>query len=238
MFVMPSHAFRPPTRSFAGCERLQPYLANIDNKFWLDHKTLLIRLEVGDQLQPTDLLKVQAILETKPRPLGESDVAVAIEIANLASIFPRDSLTQLKILDRTGEFCPIQDINYNDLGLLKPKEKVSIIHPDIPRKTVQRLEIGGLRERLIKGMLEIEDVDDEDEFDQRENVTTRIADTLDRYPVETTFREYLANADDTEGASCISWLLDQRQHSTHNLVTPEMDIFQGPAFLVHNDGGK
>jgi hypothetical protein len=38
------------------------------------------------------------------------------------------------------------------------------------------------------------------------------SDTLDRYPVETTFREYLANADDCEGASHISWMLDQRSH--------------------------
>jgi sacsin len=87
-------------------------------------------------------------------------------------------------------------------------------------------------------MLEIEDEDDEDEFDQRENVTTRIADTLDRYPVESTFREYLANADDAKGASRISWLLDERVHPHANLLTPEMELFQGPAFLVHNNGGK
>jgi sacsin len=69
-------------------------------------------------------------------------------------------------------------------------------------------------------------------------VTARIADTLHRYPVETTFREYLANADDAEGASKISWLLDQRVHPSEKLLTPDMDRFQGPAFLVYNDGGK
>jgi sacsin len=236
MFVTPSQAFRPQ-RSIAGCDRLQPYLANVENKFWQDHKDLLIKLKVGDQPQLTDLLKVQAILETKP-PLEESDVAVAIEIVNLASRFPRDSLTQLKVLDAAGQLCPIQDINYDDLGPLKPKEKVNLTHPDIPHRIIKKLKIGGLREQLLKGILEIEDVDDEDEFDQQENATTRIADTLDRYPVETTFREYLANADDTEGATRISWLLDKRVHPVDKLLTPEMVMFQGPAFLVHNDGGK
>jgi sacsin len=236
-FVRPSHAFRPPTGSIAGCERLEPYLANIDNKFWQDHKDLLTKLKVGDQLQPSDLLKIQATLESKV-VLEDSDIAVAIEIVNLASKFPRASLAGLKVISGTGVFYPLEDINYDDLGPLKSKDKVNLTHPDIPRRIIHRLGIGSLRERLIKGMLEIEDVDDEDEFDQRENVTTRIADTLDRYPVETTFREYLANADDTEGASHISWLLDERVHPTGKLLTPEMKIFQGPAFLIHNDGGE
>lgn len=237
LFVKPSQAFRPPRTSISGCERLQPYLANIDNKFWQDHRDLLIKLKVGDQVQPSDLLKVQAILETKS-VLEESDIAVAIEIVNLASHFPRSSLAGLKVISGTGVLCPIHDINYDDLGLVKSKEKVNLTHPGIPRRTIRRLEIDSLKERLIKGMLDIEDVNDEDEFDQRENVTTRISDTLDRYPVETTFREYLANADDTEGASSISWMLDQRSHPTGNLLTTEMGKFQGPAFLVHNDGGK
>lgn len=236
-FVMPSQAFRPPKRSIAGCERLQPYLANIDNKFWQDHKDLLIRLEVGNQLCPTDLLNVQNILEEKP-VLEESDIAVAIEIVNLASKFSRASLAGLKVICKTGEFYPIQDVNFDDLGPFKSKEKLNLTHSDIPKRTIERLGIGGLRERLVKGMLEIEDIDDEDEFDQRENVATRIADTLDRYPVETTFREYLANADDAEGASKISWLLDRRIHPGNKLLTPKMVNFQGPAFLVHNDGGK
>jgi sacsin len=237
LFIIPSQAFRPPKGSIDGCERLQPYLANVDRKFWQDHQDLLTRLKVGDRPHLSDLLKVQTRLEVKP-VLEESDVAVAIEILNLASKFPRDFLAGLKVISEAGEFYPIQDINFNDLGHLKLKQKFNLTHPDIPRRTIQRLRIGSLRERLIKGMLEIEDEDDEDEFDQRENVTTRIADTLDRYPVESTFREYLANADDAKGASRISWLLDERVHPHANLLTPEMELFQGPAFLVHNNGGK
>jgi sacsin len=237
LFVVPSQALRPPKTSIDGCERLQPYLSNVDRKFWQDHTDLLIRLRVGDRLYLRDLLKVQAILEAK-LVLGESDVAVAIEILNLASRFPRNSLAGLKAINEAGEFYPLQDISFNDLGPVKLKQKVNLTHPDIPRRTIQKLEIGSLRERLIKGILEIEDVDDEDEFDQRENVTTRIADTLDRYPVESTFREYLANADDAKGASKICWGLDERVHPCDKLLTPELKLFQGPAFLVHNNGGK
>jgi sacsin len=236
LFVTPSQAVSPRRLSIAGCERLQPYLANVDHKFWEDHEDLLIKLGIGN-LQLTHLLKIQGILEAKP-VLEECDVAVAIEILNLASKIPKGYLVGLKVISDTGKFWPIHDVNFDDLGPLKSKQKVNLTHPDIPPRTIRRLEIGSLTERLIKGMLEIEDVDDEDEFDQRENVTTRIADTLDRYPVETTFREYLANADDVKGASKISWLLDERTHPHDKLLTREMKMFQGPAFLVQNNGSK
>ena len=69
------------------------------------------------------------------------------------------------------------------------------------------------------------------------SVTTGITNTLDAYPDNSTFREYLANADDTKGASVISWLLDERYHPNEKLLTPELKRFQGPSFLVYNDGG-
>lgn len=235
LFVLPSQAFCPPNRTIGGCERLEPYLVNVERKFWDDHQTILKRLKVGDRPQPSDLLELQSKLESKPE-LEESDVAVAIEILNLASKFPRESLPGLKVISTTGEFCPLADISFNDLGHLKPKETANMTHADIPSKIVQKLGISSLSEKLIKGMLDIEDEDEE--FDQQEKVTTRIADTLERYLVGSTFREYLANADDTDGASRISWLLDERVHPRDNLLTPEMALFQGPALLVYNDGSK
>lgn len=238
LFVEPSIAFRPPQLGSPGCHRLQPYLANVDHKFWQDHKGLLIRLCVGDKLSPADLLKVQQKLESK-ESLEELDVGVAIEVLNLASKFPRETLAGFKVLGASGKFFSFEDINYGgDLEHVRSREKINLTHPDIPRHTITRLGIDSLRDRSMKGLLEINDVEDEDEFDQQENAISRIADTLERYPVETTFREYLANADDTKGASRIIWLLDERQHPVDDLITPEMKDLQGPAFLVHNDGGE
>jgi sacsin len=236
-FITPLKAFYPPTSSAMTCQRLQPYLGNVENKFWQDHEVLLAALKIRKGPLPKDLLTVQKTLESKV-PLDEADTAVAIEVLNLASHFPRSSLGDLKVLCKDGNFCPIHEINYHNIGLLSPAEKVNLTHPDIPQKTITKLGIESLSERLMKGMLEIADIDDEDEFDQRERVTTRITNTLDRYPLSTTFREYLANADDTKGTSKISWLLDERNHHYKNLLTPELGKFHGPALLVHNDGGK
>lgn len=46
------------------------------------------------------------------------------------------------------------------------------------------------------------------------------------------------SADDTNSATKISWLLDTRTHATGNLITDELKEYQGPALLVHNDGGN
>ncbi|OBT62242.1 hypothetical protein VE03_08031 [Pseudogymnoascus sp. 23342-1-I1] len=235
VFVTPSKAFCCLHSLDASCDRLHPYLENVDNKFWQDHSDLLTHLKVGKGPYPKDLLSVQTILESKV-PLGEADIAVAIEILNLASRFDRASLTGLKVLSNNGKFYPIEDISYHNLGPLIQVENVNLTHPDISLKTIRKIGIELLSDRQIKGLLEISDIADEDEFDQKEQVTTGIANTLDAYPVNSTFREYLANADDTKGASAISWLLDERYHPDQKLLTPELKRFQGPSFLVYNDG--
>ena len=237
LWITASKAFRPRPSGLLGCERLHPYLGNVDIKFWQDHQKLMSDMKVSEKPSLDDLLGVQKVLKSQ-LPLKESDVAVAIEILHFASRFPRSSFDGLEVLSMAGHFCPIQDINYNDLGALTPTEEVNLTHPDVPLMIAKRLGIELLSERLMKGMLEIADIDDEDEFEQQEQITTRITDTLDRYPIDNTFREYLANADDTEGTSKISWLLDGRTHSDAKLLTRELRKFQGPALLVHNDGGK
>ncbi|KAH7330503.1 hypothetical protein BKA65DRAFT_404568 [Rhexocercosporidium sp. MPI-PUGE-AT-0058] len=233
-FVEPSQAFRPARLRSQGCNRLQPYVANVDDEFWREHEKLLTHLGVREEPQPADLMKLQCLLEAKDG-LDEHDVGVAIEVLKLASWFPRDSLHGLKILGASGKFYRIGEIYYNDLGGLRSKQHIILTHPDIPVATINRLKIDSLSAQRVKGILEIDD-DNDDEFDQQESTITRISDTLERYPIETTFREYLANADDTDGASRISWVLDNRCHPIRTLITPQMKELQGPSLLSFNDG--
>jgi sacsin len=236
LYVTASKAFRPPASRFTSCERLRPYLGNIDKKFWKDHEILLSGMEIGEKPSLDHLLAIQKALESQ-LPLSEPDTAVAIEILHLASRFPRSSSARLKVPSKDGDFCLVHEIYYNNLGILTPTEEVNLTHPDIPLVLAQRLGIELLSDLLMKGLLEIADIDDEDEFEQHEKITTRIVDTLDRYPIDNTFREYLANADDTIGTSKISWLLDERTHADKSLLTTQLKPLQGPALLVHNDGG-
>jgi len=237
VLVKPSLAFRPCEPPFLGCERLQPYLGNVEHSFWKEHNKLLSRLEIRDQPHIDDLLEVQKTLEGKST-LDEPDTNVAVEILNHAARFPRATLNNLKVISEAGKFESLENICFDDHSPQKTKQQVTLTHPDILPSTIQKLGIIGLRERLVINMLDIENLEDEDEFDQREDVVTRIRDTLARYPVEATFREYLANADDAKGATKISWRLDLRNHSCEKLLMPEMAILQGPALLVYNDGSR
>ncbi|KAH8668095.1 hypothetical protein BGZ60DRAFT_451451 [Tricladium varicosporioides] len=235
IYLYPEKVFHPFFASGVECRRLHPFLGNVDYKFWKDHEELLKQLGVREKPSLEDLINVQKELESKDA-LRESEITIAIEILNMATRLPGNNYQSLKVLNRSAEFCPISEVKYHDIGLLEPSQEVNLTHPDIPVKTIRKLEIETLSQIMIKGMLDIEDIDDDDEFDQREKVTTRIADTLERYQVDATFKEYLANADDADGASRISWLLDDRTHASEKLLTPELKDFQGPALLVYNDG--
>jgi sacsin len=66
-FYQPSKAFRRDG------DRLQPYLVNVDQKFWQDHQKLLA---IGETPQVRDLLAIQTMLESKTA-LDESDESVS-----------------------------------------------------------------------------------------------------------------------------------------------------------------
>ncbi len=222
------------------CERLEPYLYNVDNTFWNNNSLLLSRLGIKDRPGLDDLLQVQGELQEKieskeEATLEESDICVAIEIIKLAAVFDRELLSTLMIATAVGSLCIIEEATYDDVGpLFHAQGKTKLTHPDITYAVAKKLRIEPLSERVRKGELGLTNEDDEDEFDQHEEVATGIADTLERYPVEATFKEYLANAADAK-ASQISWLLDHRQHPRESLVTPGLSAYQGSALLVHND---
>jgi len=218
-----------------GCERLQPYLNNVEKSFWYEHRPLLKSLGVAEKPKFDDLLAVQNQFASQEN-LSETEIPVAIEINKLASIFPRNQMTQFKILDDKGRLRPTADVTFNDLGSSIITGTFNSTHPDIPKTVIEAFGVEPLSSRVKKGELGIKDADD-DEFDQHEDVATAISDTLTRYTVESTFKEFLANADDC-GATELNWLLDKTEYPKKYLLTDELERYQGPALLVHNDKGK
>ncbi|KAF7860378.1 hypothetical protein EAF04_008504 [Stromatinia cepivora] len=221
----------------SGCKLLDPFLGNIDTGFAKMHEDILKAMNVGLKPGVKDILDVQAQIERSGHPYKDSDIEILLETIKMASKFSRKSLGGLKVLDQDGVLCPVEDIAYNDAALLSDRivDKVRFTNSRISQQTAQNLSIEKISERLKKGELQLADDDDDDgDFQQCEAITTSISTTLDRYPIESTFKEYLANADDAK-ASTVNWMLDPRQHPTDNLLTEEMKDLQGPALLVHND---
>jgi sacsin len=59
----------------------------------------------------------------------------------------------------------------------------------------------------------------------KKDVATGIADTLDRYTVESTFKEYLTDADDCQSAKELSWLLNEGSHAKRNLLIKKLQDY-------------
>eukprot|EP01061_Rhynchopus_euleeides_P046812 TRINITY_DN9067_c0_g5_i1.p1 TRINITY_DN9067_c0_g5~~TRINITY_DN9067_c0_g5_i1.p1 ORF type:complete len:3266 (+),score=1175.25 TRINITY_DN9067_c0_g5_i1:544-9798(+) len=73
-------------------------------------------------------------------------------------------------------------------------------------------------------------------FGQHESITTRIKNIIAEYVEDTgIFNELLQNADDA-GARSFSIMLDKTDYGTTSLFSGQLAEWQGPAFVVHNDG--
>ncbi|KAI9733902.1 MAG: hypothetical protein M1834_002557 [Cirrosporium novae-zelandiae] len=230
VLVIPHRVF------YRSCHLLSPYLYDVDGSFLESFKPLLVELGVHEKPTIEDLLMVQRELDNGQK-LSDVDASVAVEILRQASHLSGDQ-KDLKIITEEGILRPRQDVSFPDLGPTTTNgiKEIYLTHRDIPKSVAKKLHIEPLSERVQRGELGLDDIDDDEEFDQKEEVTTGIADTLERYPCDTTFKEFLANADDCGSATEINWLIDKGQHPQENLLSPQLGGFQGPALFAHNNG--
>ncbi|EPE26292.1 ATPase of HSP90 chaperone/DNA topoisomerase II/histidine kinase [Glarea lozoyensis ATCC 20868] len=227
--ITPSKAFAPSRTRAANCDGLYPYAANVDKKFWEDHKPLLQHFGVREGPLAESLVTISTQLATKD-VLDDEEVCVAVKLAKLASWVPRSDLTGFRIVSDTKKMIPVEDISYPNSGTRRFVSDKPLTHPDIPQSISEKLKIAKLTDRIRDEELEISD-----EYEQQEDMTTSIVRTLESYVIGSTFNEYLANADDTTTATVINWLLDTRTHPQEGLYHDDLKAAQGPALLVHND---
>ena len=148
----------------------------------------------------------------------------------------QQDLTRFMAPDTQRKLLPLEDLVYGNRSLDSSSTKLNFVHPALPETLVRSLGIESVENRVIRDQIEIDDEDD-DEYIPSERLTTIIEDTLGRYPILSTFSEFLANAEDCN-ASKISWILDRCEegsYSTEVLLTPEMRALQGPALFSYND---
>ncbi|KAL9099438.1 MAG: hypothetical protein Q9163_005063 [Psora crenata] len=216
-----------------------PYIDRVDPSFAKRHATLLTKLAV--RVEPTvfDLQNVQAaILSNTGRQLDSEGLPIAIASLEVATQLSYDP-TQFLIPDTTMTLRRLADIVHGECVVSGEMAHFNFAHPSISVGLLRRLEVENAYQRAFRLNIEIED-EDEDEFTPREKLTTIICDTLGRYPIDTTFNEFLANADDA-GAEKISWTIDNcpdGHFGALSLFTPELQSLQGPALIVYNDSDK
>lgn len=237
-YLMPKNTFG--TSSLLARYPLAPYLDQVDSHFATEHVKLLSHLNVRSGPSIQDLLNLQALLkESSEGPLEGSDLDVAIGSLEIAArLAGRQETLETLIPDTESILRPMSDIVYGDRVVTGTIAAFNFTHPAISADLIQRLEIEHSLDRATRLEIEVDD-GDEDEYTPRETLSTVISDTLGRYPIDSTFNEFLANADDCH-ATTVSWVLDECKNGSHEslaCLTSELKTLQGPALFAYNDKG-
>ena len=112
----------------------------------------------------------------------------------------------------------------------KPIDDYSFTHQRLPLITASFFRIKLLSKHLLLSTnLKLQCIG------PHQSITGRIKEALEDYDHDMdVLKEMIQNAEDA-GASEIKFVIDWRNHSTENLLTKEMEAWQGPALLVYNN---
>ena len=214
---------------------LAPYLDELDANFAKAHDKLVTGPKIRSHPSIQDLQDVQNALDmTVEGQLSSSSLGIAIATLEIATLlgYPQD----LRIPDATMILRELKDIVHGDPLSTGDIADFNFTHQEISNDLAGRLDVENSLKRAIRLKIDY-DSEDENDYTPKEKLKTVISDTLERYPIQSTFNEFLANADDA-GATKITWILDEcreKSYESSSLLTTELKPFQGPALLVCND---
>lgn len=222
---------------------LAPYLEEVDLTFASKHFELLSDLGVLRELTLDDVLKIQQILADKDQgqleEAADMDVMVSLLEITLRLPVAGNNLAKIMVPDTEQILRFRSEVVSGDRSLAINMPDVRFTHPSLSSELVRGLHIESPAQRATRLHIEVHD-DEDDEYVPQERLTTIIADTLKRYPVESTFGEFLANAEDCR-ASEIAWILDtcgKERYASTLLLSPDMSILQGDSLFVWNNQGN
>ena len=142
---------------------------------------------------------------------------------------------QIILVDKNYVLHPNSDLYYNDAKWLKIEEdKYHFIHKSMTSHRAESLGVKFYRSSFLDKFAD--DSAFGTEFGQREELTQRIKNILQDYPLNESFiKELLQNSDDAK-ANRMCVILDKRQHGKETTLSKDWsDDLQGPALLVWND---
>ncbi|KAI5778257.1 hypothetical protein EDC01DRAFT_368311 [Geopyxis carbonaria] len=180
--------------------------------------------------------ELQFTLVKKNSPLDDMDQRVFTSLINRAtSRFPTEDYSSFKAPDRHGY---IRDLSDLTVGYSSDPNSnhLNFIHENITLWSTERLRIPTVQDRFLESLSPLDEFD----FAQDENRISMIKDALKRYPIDTSFNEFLANAEDCGGASKIAWIVDDldrdSKYPKEKLLSERLKDAQGSAVFSYNDG--
>ena len=178
-------------------------------------------------------------------PLSAQDLEVALYIVEQIAIRhdttkDKNLILDFKAPDQDGIMRTFSELTASGSDAPISLGNRSTLHPKISESTIKKLGLPTVKDRILASL---NDPRLEQDFSQTQSAKAVIRDTLQRYSVESTFSEYLANAEDCmdeEGktATRIDWMIDHStDYPTEKLIAPELEAVQGKALFCYNDGG-
>ena len=137
--------------------------------------------------------------------------------------------------DNSYTLYPANELSHNDSPWLPVGKECVLVHSTLNRELALCLGVKQIRSEFLKkyatGNQEFGGI----LFGQREELTQRIKNILQDYPLDVTLiKELLLNADDAKATKmCV--ILDKRTHGKQQIPSEEWEELQGPALLVWND---
>lgn len=237
-YRQPEGIFRPG--SLLTKYPMAPLLDEVDPLFEESHLELIEALNIRKEPSLEDIIDAQEIILAGFTPLNSVGLSIIISSLEIAiCLHQSEELSGILVPDLQGKLRKLPDIVHGDRNISGDASTFNFVHTALSPKLIDGLGIENSLARATRLGISFED-EDEDEYTPREKLTTVISDTLGRYPIESTFTEFLANAEDS-GATRISWIVDECQdgpYDSKSLLTPELAPFQGPALFAYNDQGK
>ena len=231
--MKPSQIFHPGHRLWAFS--LLPYMDSVDDRFAKQNKSVLSSLGIAKEPSLIDIQRLQAALSSRC-PLDASGVSLAIASLEVALRLPDFDRAKLAIPDSVRTMRNLTDIVHGEPVVDGQLAEFHYTNAGVSNDLAERLELETCYERALRLSIEIGEEDD-DEFTPREKLADIISDTLGRYPVDSTFNEFLANADDA-GAREVCWTVNdaiQQIALSGTSLTPELQVYNGPSVTVYND---
>lgn len=166
-----------------------------------------------------------------------ADLKVFVALLGVVALqFGDSDFTSWKAPDINGSLRALSELTAGTVSGDADAMNIHFLHQTIPPAVVRAIGIPTIQERFLEETVGPEFVQD---YEQSEDLTTVISDTLKRYSSRRTFNEYLTNAEDSGSAHEIHWILDQTElYERADLITKELEECHGPSLMCFNDGGK
>ncbi|KAF8534251.1 hypothetical protein BDD12DRAFT_943100 [Trichophaea hybrida] len=221
--------------------RFHPYIDNISPQVvkYFRRTHTLAPGKLKQSPSANKLREIQNIIARKGK-LSDNDLTVFLSLLEaLPAYGTKIDPKQWKAPDIEGVLYDLADLTAGDAlhdGQEKAVTNLKFLHPNVSLSTIKALRIPTIQERFLDQRAGAEFGLD---FAQHEDPVTAISDTLQRYPFESTFNEYLANAEDSGSAQKIRWVVDRTENYPNddkNLITPALRECAGAGLVCYNNG--